>query len=97
MLACAAIITAGCSSEEDILQKPSVDTASASITASFGGVTRAYTEDGKKSAWTSSDKIYVGAGSSMAEYLVKEIKTEYEKSVADMDTDASMLNCKEGQ
>ena len=82
MLACAAIITAGCSSEEDILQKPSVDTASASITASFGGVTRAYTEDGKKSAWTSSDKIYVGAGSSMAEYQVKDIKTEDEKSVA---------------
>lgn len=82
MLACAAIITAGCSSEEDILQKPSVDTASASITASFGGVTRAYTEDGKKSAWTNSDKIYVGAGSSMAEYQVKDIKTEDEKSVA---------------
>lgn len=82
MLACAAIITAGCSSEEDILQKPSVDTASASITASFGGVTRAYTEDGKKSTWTNSDKIYVGAGSSMAEYQVKDIKTEDEKSVA---------------
>ena len=64
------------------MQKPSVDTASASITASFGGVTRAYTEDGKKSAWTSSDKIYVGAGSSMAEYQVKDIKTEDEKSVA---------------
>lgn len=74
MLACAAIITAGCSSEEDILQKPSVDTASASITASFGGVTRAYTEDGKKSAWTNIDKIYVGAGSSMAEYQVKNRK-----------------------
>lgn len=82
MLACAAIITAGCSSEEDILQKPSIDTASVSITASFDGVTRAYTEDGKKSAWTGSDKIYVGAGSSMAEYQVKDIKTEDEKSVA---------------
>lgn len=82
MLACAAIITAGCSSEEDILQKPSIDTASVSITASFDGVTRAYTEDGKKSVWTSIDKIYVGAGSSMAEYLVKEIKPEGEKSVA---------------
>lgn len=82
MLACAAIITAGCSSEEDILQKPSIDTASVSITASFDGVTRAYTVDGKKSAWTSSDKIYVGAGSSMAEYQVKDIKTEDEKSVA---------------
>lgn len=74
MLACAAIITAGCSSEEDILQKPSIDTASVSITASFDGVTRAYTVDGKKSAWTSSDKIYVGAGSSMAEYQVKDRK-----------------------
>lgn len=82
MLACAAIITAGCSSEEDILQKPSIDTASVSITASFDGVTRAYTVDGKKSAWTSGDKIYVGAGSSMAEYQEKEIKTEDEKSVA---------------
>lgn len=82
MLACAAIMTAGCSSEEDILQKPSVDTASVSITASFDGVTRAYTVDGKKSVWTSSDKIYVGAGSSMAEYQVKDIKTEDEKSVA---------------
>lgn len=82
MLACAAIITAGCSSEEDILQKPSIDTASVSITASFDGVTRAYTEDGKKSAWTRSDMIYVGAGSSMAEYQVKDIKTEDEKSVA---------------
>lgn len=70
LLACAAVLAAGCSSEEDILQKPSVDPASVSITASFDGVTRAYTEDGKKSLWSEDEKIYVGASDAMSEYAI---------------------------
>lgn len=81
MLACASVLVAGCSSEDDILQKPSLEPTpqetpeTFSITASFDGVTRTHTDPTNhlKSLWTSSDKIYIGEASTMAEFTVSSL------------------------
>lgn len=80
VFACASVLVAGCSSEDDILQKPSLEPTpqetpeTFSITASFDGVTRTHTaSDHLKSLWSLSDKIYIGAASTMAPYTVSSL------------------------
>lgn len=65
-LALAALLTAGCSQNEELSVIDPIGNNNA-LTATFDGVTRTYTTDGRNTLWSANDIIYVGA-SSMEKY-----------------------------
>lgn len=62
-LALAALLTAGCSQNDElsVIEQPNVKENA--LTATFDGVTRTYTTDGRNTLWSDNDIIYVGASS----------------------------------
>lgn len=62
-LALAALLTAGCSQNDElsVIEQPNVKENA--LTATFDGVTRTYTTDGRNTLWSAEDVIYVGANS----------------------------------
>lgn len=60
-LALAALLTAGCSQNDElsVIEQPNVKENA--LTATFDGVTRTYTTDGRNTLWSDNDIIYVGA------------------------------------
>ena len=62
-LALAALLTAGCSQNDElsVIEQPNVKENA--LTATFDGVTRTYTTDGRNTLWSNNDIIYVGATS----------------------------------
>jgi len=82
-LTCAALLAAGCSSDDNIVN-PSDGSTSAetvSVTATFSSETRTYSTDGKKSLWETTDNIYIGDNVSVAEFVQKELKDGGAKAV----------------
>ena len=67
-LALAALLTAGCSQNDElsVIEQPNVKENA--LTATFDGVTRTYTTDGRNTLWSDNDIIYVGGASSMGAF-----------------------------
>lgn len=67
-LALAALLTAGCSQNDElsVIEQPNVKENA--LTATFDGVTRTYTTDGRNTLWSDNDIIYVGAANSMGAF-----------------------------
>lgn len=66
-LALAALLTAGCSQNEELSVIDPIGNNNA-LTATFDGVTRTTTTNGSNTQWTAEDIIYVGASGTMDAY-----------------------------
>lgn len=66
-LALAALLTAGCSQNEELSVIDPIGNNNA-LTATFDGVTRTTTTNGSNTQWTAEDVIYVGASDTMEKY-----------------------------